>query len=193
MGVKESSSNEAMPRRWLRRASGALARRAAGAGAALARGRASVTHDDSAGGNGDVGVEGRHDLGLWRGERGVVEASNEVMRLGVGKTRKERARTARGASRCRAHGGHKMLQRAAAAQAAMVAPTQRIGAFAGGGVARDAEGGLVMSRRRQRRDGEALVRRAARAGAGLASTSASSSIVCGRARGAMVSKSRSSL
>ena len=38
-----------------------------------------MTHDDSAGGNGDVGVEGRHDLGLWRGERGVVEAGNEVM------------------------------------------------------------------------------------------------------------------
>ena len=80
-----------------------------------------------------------------------------------------RARTARGASRCRARGVHKMLQRVAAAQAAMVAPTQRIGAFAGGGVARDAEDGVVMSRRRQRRDGEALVRRAARAGAGLAS------------------------
>ena len=79
-----------------------------------------------------------------------------------------RARTARGASRCRARGGHKMLQRAAAAQAAMVAPTQRIGAFAGGGVARDAEDGVVMSRRRQRRDGEALVRRAARAGVLLA-------------------------
>ena len=56
MGVKESSSNEAMPRRWLRRASGALARRAAGAGAALARGRASVTHDDSAGGRKDSPV-----------------------------------------------------------------------------------------------------------------------------------------
>ena len=27
-----------------------------------------MTHDDSAIGNGDVGVEGRHDLGLWRGD-----------------------------------------------------------------------------------------------------------------------------
>ena len=41
-----------------------LARRAARAGTEIARGRASPTRSDSAGGNGDVDTEGRHDLGL---------------------------------------------------------------------------------------------------------------------------------
>jgi hypothetical protein len=185
MGVKESSGNEAMPRRWLRRASGALARRAAGAGAALARGRASVTHDDSAGGNGDVGVEGRHDLGLWRGERGVVEASNEVMRLGVGKARKERARAARGASRYRDRERTSIAdaqrQRKRQRRRRHGRPTRSRAVARGVSIAAAEQRGDVTGAAARRAEG-ALVRRAARAGAEPARWRASS-MRCDRAGG----------
>ena len=65
-----------------RRARGALARHAAGAGAELAKGQEESTRSNGAGGSGDVGRKGRHDLGLWRGVCASQRPSSEVMSRG---------------------------------------------------------------------------------------------------------------
>ena len=66
MNIAEADS-KVRSRRWQRRARGALARHVAGAGAELAKGQEESTRSNGAGGSGDIGRKGRHDLGLWRG------------------------------------------------------------------------------------------------------------------------------
>ena len=67
---------------WHGRARGALARHAAGAGAERAKGQEKSTRSNGAGGSGDVGMESRHDLGLWRGVCASQRPSSEVMSRG---------------------------------------------------------------------------------------------------------------
>jgi hypothetical protein len=43
------------------------------------RGQEEPTRSSGAGGSGDVGTEGRHDLGLWRGVCASQRPSSEVM------------------------------------------------------------------------------------------------------------------
>ena len=115
---------------WQCRARGALTRRGARAGAEIATGRAASTRHDGAGGNGDVGAEGRGALGLRRGD-----GSTEHARCGHGGGGGAREARSLGARQEPAPSSRKSEQRrhAKTARAATAASARKVGALWGGG------------------------------------------------------------
>ena len=152
-----------------RRASGALARHAARSRRRAGRGQEESTRSNGAGGSGDVGRKGRHDLGLWRGVCASQRPSSEVMSRGDGGAQAARELGARREPAPSWQRG-KMSRRAATARAAAATSAGKVDMISGCGAGcahrRGEQRGDVTGRQRRARG--ALDRHAAGAGAELA-------------------------
>ena len=118
---------------WQWRARGAIARRGARAGAEIATGRAASTRHDGAGGNGDVGAEGRSALGLRR-----EDSSTEHAQCGHGSGGGAREARSLGARQGPAPSSQQDEQRrrVTTARATITASAQKVGALSGCGAVR---------------------------------------------------------